>query len=75
MLESLRKRMHVLVGKQSRQVCWLWRETPYKFEGLAALEDARNLIARHENRNPPLRAGHPLGKLALRVGVRAIDFI
>jgi hypothetical protein len=68
-LEALGKRMDILIGKEGNEIGWLGRITPHELDRLSPLEDARDLIARHQNRELPLRAFHPLRELALGMRV------
>jgi hypothetical protein len=74
-LESLRKCMDILIRKEGKEVRRLGRIAPHKFDRVSPLEDARDLIARHQNRELPLRAFHPLRELPLRMRIGSIDFI
>jgi hypothetical protein len=67
--------LDVVSWKERSDVCGLWRITANKLNGVFPLEDAGNLIAGHQNRNPTRRTAHPLGELSLGMGVRAVDFI
>jgi hypothetical protein len=74
-LELFRKRLDIVSREQSRDVCGLRRITANKLNGVFPLEDAGNLIAGHQNRNPTRRTAHPLGELSLGMGVGAVHFI
>jgi hypothetical protein len=67
--------MDILIRKEGKEVRRLWRIAPHKFDRVSPLEDARDLIARHQNRELPLRAFHPLRELPLRMRIGSIDFI
>jgi hypothetical protein len=74
-LELLGQGVDVMVGEQRDQVGGLGRVTPDELNGVSSLEDAGHFIARHENRNAPLGARHPLGQLPLGMGIGSIHFI
>jgi hypothetical protein len=67
MLEALGECLDVLVGKESDKIGGLRRITPHNLNGGSSLEDPRNLVARHEERDPS--GWDPLRKLPLSVGV------
>jgi hypothetical protein len=67
--------MDILVGKETRNVGGLRRITADEVYRIATLEDARHLIAGHQNRNASPRALHPFGKLPLGMGIGSIHFI
>lgn len=75
MLELFRKRLYIVPWEECGDVCGLRRIASDKLNRLVPLEDARDFITRHQNRNPPPRTAHPLSELSLGMRVRAIHFI
>jgi hypothetical protein len=67
--------MHIVGWKERHEVRGLGRITAKELQSLSTLEDTGDLIARHENRNPPSRTRHPFREFPLGMGIRAIDFI
>lgn len=75
MFEGSCEGVHILRREQRSKIRGLWWITPKQRDPGGCLEETRNLVTGHQNRNRPGRARHPLDEFALGVRVRPIDLI
>jgi len=74
-LEPLCEGMDVLVGEQGHQVSGLGWEAANNLDGGLRLEDAGDLVTRHEHGNGAFTAHHPRCQPLLSMGVGAIHLV
>jgi len=75
MLELFGKFRNIAMGKQRLKVVCLGRIATNHVDALFLFEGTWDFVAGQKNRKSTLWGGHPLGKFALGMGIRSIDFI
>ena len=75
MFETLGQGVHIVQGEQLLNIARLGRKATEELNIELVLQNTRNLVAGHNHRDSAFLSHHPLGQLALSMGIGSIDLI